>query len=108
MKVSTLVTVLALLITGELLYGQGTARIVGVVADSGGGIIHAFNVPVKSERRIRDFDQEENICRFRVAVPVLPLAARDDRDIRLRLTVIRNGNRLLLPYRVAGQGENAR
>src|SRR3984893_13837549 len=34
-----LVLVLALLAAGYLLYGQGTARIVGVVSDSGGGLV---------------------------------------------------------------------
>src|SRR5580704_14248204 len=34
-----LVSVLALMAGGHLLYGQGTARIVGVVSDPGGGLV---------------------------------------------------------------------
>jgi len=49
MKVSTLVTVLALMTTGESLYGQGTARIVGVVADSGGGMVPGARVTLINE-----------------------------------------------------------
>src|ERR1700719_663364 len=39
-----LVVVLALMAAGYLLYGQGTARILGVVSDSGGGLVPAAQV----------------------------------------------------------------
>jgi hypothetical protein len=39
-----LVLVLALMAGGHLLYGQGTARIVGVVSDSGGGLVPGAQV----------------------------------------------------------------
>src|ERR1700739_4789527 len=45
MKASTLlVLIFALMGGGVLLYGQGTARIVGVVSDSGGGLVPAAQV----------------------------------------------------------------
>ena len=45
MKARTfLVLIFALMAGGVLLYGQGTARIVGVVSDSGGGLVPAAQV----------------------------------------------------------------
>src|SRR6202790_3767379 len=44
-----LVLVLALLAGGHLLYGQGTARIVGVVSDSGGGLVPNAQVTLINE-----------------------------------------------------------
>jgi len=45
MKVrSFLVLVFALMAGGHILYGQGTARIVGVVSDAGGGLVPSAQV----------------------------------------------------------------
>src|SRR3984893_11647584 len=50
MKVrSFLVLVFALMAAGHLLYGQGTARIVGVVSDSGGGLVPNAQVTLINE-----------------------------------------------------------
>src|ERR1700737_2483020 len=44
-----LVLVFALMAAGYLLYGQGTARIVGVVSDSGGGLVPGAQVTLINE-----------------------------------------------------------
>ena len=50
MKVRTfLVLLFALMTGGHLLYGQGTARIVGVVSDSGGGVVPNAQVALVNE-----------------------------------------------------------
>ena len=41
---SFLVLIFALMTAGQLLYGQGTARIVGVVSDAGGGLVPGAQV----------------------------------------------------------------
>ena len=44
-----LVLVFALMAGGHLLFGQGTARIVGVVSDSGGGLVPNAQVTLINE-----------------------------------------------------------
>jgi hypothetical protein len=50
----SLILVLGLMAGGHLLYGQGTARIVGVVSDSGGGLVPNAQVTlVNNATRLR-------------------------------------------------------
>src|SRR6202011_2109407 len=50
MKVTSLLALVAVLLAGgHLLYGQGTARIVGVVSDAGGGLVPNAQVTLINE-----------------------------------------------------------